>query len=551
MGVIIRLLDAEGNQVIDSISGDYEDSFSLETFEDLCQVHFDLDPKNTKGFIIARVKTLDPKQPEMNFYSYYSAYQLNKQLFQTQIYLKKRYIHRLHVLNPLTNSDIIGTVDYFLVKPPVVSDVVVVNIDTNAVVPAIADAPVVIEFAPRESELRETKSAARRVSLVYTQASNQIPQIQQTVEKNGGSSNNITTHKVALENPEPKRNIPEILRKHSESIKVNRVKREPAESPIVNNIGKTASTKPSGLKITTQMPTGSLSIHDSGCASAAIGQVTRFTIPVPKEELEALVPKTKSGNRRSLSYQNAVSATGQPVSFLEWTKMISEENSKQKKLTNAVKDESTSKDFDKVEFNTKSIVMTPIGISPRKRIGSISTPFSALPRLEEEKETESQEENLEGNANASSQKNSIVKTSAEKVNDTKSAKTEQPAEDQADAEEEEEPMEDPLVIFDAVLFANDNDFLEQSKTRQLFRSNATSHADAKLFEMKEYTGQSDENDFEILDESFLCDGCYPTDEALAAMNPFKRFFLMHKCILLAIFISLFIIGLVLLMVFKK
>lgn len=64
MGVIIRLLNAEGKKVIDSISGDYEDSFSLETFEDLCQVHFELEPKNTKGFIIARVKTLDPKQPE-------------------------------------------------------------------------------------------------------------------------------------------------------------------------------------------------------------------------------------------------------------------------------------------------------------------------------------------------------------------------------------------------------------------------------------------------------------------------------------------------------
>ena len=64
MSTIIRLLDANGTVVQDSISADYEDSFCLETFEDLCDSHFDAEPKNTKGFIIARVQTLDPKQPD-------------------------------------------------------------------------------------------------------------------------------------------------------------------------------------------------------------------------------------------------------------------------------------------------------------------------------------------------------------------------------------------------------------------------------------------------------------------------------------------------------
>lgn len=36
-------------------------------------------------------------------------------LFQTQVYLDKKLIHRLHVLNPLTNTDIIGNVLYFMV----------------------------------------------------------------------------------------------------------------------------------------------------------------------------------------------------------------------------------------------------------------------------------------------------------------------------------------------------------------------------------------------------------------------------------------------------
>jgi hypothetical protein len=64
MSTIIRLLNAEGKEVHDSISGDYEDSFCLETFEDLMNMHFNAEPKNTKGFIIARVQTLDPKQPD-------------------------------------------------------------------------------------------------------------------------------------------------------------------------------------------------------------------------------------------------------------------------------------------------------------------------------------------------------------------------------------------------------------------------------------------------------------------------------------------------------
>jgi Domain of unknown function (DUF5092) len=59
---------------------------------------------------------MDPKQPDKVFYSYYNAYQLNKILFQTQNYNDKRLLHRLFVLNPLTNADIIGDVEYFRVE---------------------------------------------------------------------------------------------------------------------------------------------------------------------------------------------------------------------------------------------------------------------------------------------------------------------------------------------------------------------------------------------------------------------------------------------------
>ncbi|KAI8910211.1 hypothetical protein EDD86DRAFT_189849 [Gorgonomyces haynaldii] len=108
---LIHFLDEQGT-VIDSIPVDYEDAFTLDPLGDLCQEHHD----KGKAFIIARVLTQDPKQPEKNFYSYYSAFQLNKILFQTQTYHGKRLLHRLWVLNPLTNSDIIGDVEYFSVE---------------------------------------------------------------------------------------------------------------------------------------------------------------------------------------------------------------------------------------------------------------------------------------------------------------------------------------------------------------------------------------------------------------------------------------------------
>lgn len=62
------------------------------------------------------MQTWDHKQPDKAFYSYYHAHHLNKLLFQTQYYFTTKLIHRLRVLNPLTNTDIIGNVLYFMVR---------------------------------------------------------------------------------------------------------------------------------------------------------------------------------------------------------------------------------------------------------------------------------------------------------------------------------------------------------------------------------------------------------------------------------------------------
>lgn len=62
--VIIHLLDETGKILIDSISAEYEDSFCLESFGELTKTHANIEPKDSRAFIIARVQSCDPKQPD-------------------------------------------------------------------------------------------------------------------------------------------------------------------------------------------------------------------------------------------------------------------------------------------------------------------------------------------------------------------------------------------------------------------------------------------------------------------------------------------------------
>jgi hypothetical protein len=136
---IIRLYDTDGEKLIDSISGEYEDAFSFETFEHIIEAHKNAPLKTPDGdivsnpvygdyklpdnctqtkknAIIARIASWDEKRPEKAFYSYYDASQLNRALFRTQKYMGKLLLHRIHVLNPLTNTEIVGDIMYFMVN---------------------------------------------------------------------------------------------------------------------------------------------------------------------------------------------------------------------------------------------------------------------------------------------------------------------------------------------------------------------------------------------------------------------------------------------------
>lgn len=100
-----------------------EDTFTLETFESLILRARAVN----KSFILARVTTQD--SPSLRgteggnsnsnggktYYSHYPAHLLNKILFRTQP--EAGLLHRMKCRNPRNNMEIIGPVEYFVIRP--------------------------------------------------------------------------------------------------------------------------------------------------------------------------------------------------------------------------------------------------------------------------------------------------------------------------------------------------------------------------------------------------------------------------------------------------
>ena len=417
----------------------------------------------------------------------------------------------------MTNSDIIGNVMYYLVKPPSVSDTVVVDIDVSS---PVGTAPVDIAAAAT------AESPKKRISLVYTQSEApkeagklSVTTSFQTVEKV------ITQHNVQYENPEPMRTGPlALMKRRSTRTKptlvsdLSRRNTTTNSYPVTDIVPNTNAVSTGETRsVTSQLPMGTISVGEQLISVIPNGTVTRFTVPVPAEQLEVVIPKTQRGTRRSLSYRNAVSASGVPASFLEWAQMISEEQSCD--IENG--------EFDIVNFVGRvSSANTPMLQTPK----SGKTIMSALePMIEEEEEKKSVNEEIKEDGNfgaVASQPQEAAKVGDLVVDATQPLK-----------------VSPKIVFYDAVYFANDNDFLETSKIRQIFRNNAIMAEDAKLFEMKEFTGDdATGQDFEIVRDTFPCECCYPSDEELNGMIPTVRFLHTHKCMILASFVSLLVIS---------
>ncbi|KAJ3258493.1 hypothetical protein HK103_003615 [Boothiomyces macroporosus] len=101
----------EPTLLVDVLDAENEDPFTLESLKSLIELHSEKD----LDFILARVTTVDPDDPDRFYYSYYAAHHINKVLFRTQP--EEGLLHRMKAKNPLNNMTIVGDVHYYVIKP--------------------------------------------------------------------------------------------------------------------------------------------------------------------------------------------------------------------------------------------------------------------------------------------------------------------------------------------------------------------------------------------------------------------------------------------------
>jgi hypothetical protein len=417
-------------------------------------------------------------------------------------------------------------VNYYLVKPPVTQEAVVLDI------PESVKEEVAIDIEQPQGEQTDAKEpevalptspTRRKLSLVYNQETPLSPLNEVKLEPETIKPQEVDlfvkTNTVAFEEEGQKPVVPVgmgILKRSGTSSK--KIERRPSlmEQPITNVApAKQAKERPK-LTITTQLPSGTVAVNGPASAKIELGTITRFAVPVPKEDIQSVVPKTQKGHRRTLSYRNAVSASGAPASFLEWARMIQEEQREYR--TNSEGGASTAVehvDFDVVKpFAKYSARPPPKAMVRSPAAGEALKPSKLSPISDEEENNDAREEETE--------KKDI-----------------------------DIDLADQIVFLDAVYIANDNDFLETSKVRQIFRNNAINPEDAKLFEMKEYTGEErQDQEFEIIGDAFPCESCYPSEQELARMSAPMRFLHVHKCIILATLISVLVVVFIMVMMFS-
>lgn len=99
-------------RLVSTVPATTDEPFSLESLQDLIIDH----EIQGKHLYIARVGTLmDPADAKSARFFYYAATELNKLIFRT-FGENGAYLFRMHALNPLTNTEMVGNVDYYRVQ---------------------------------------------------------------------------------------------------------------------------------------------------------------------------------------------------------------------------------------------------------------------------------------------------------------------------------------------------------------------------------------------------------------------------------------------------
>ena len=400
-------------------------------------------------------------------------------------------------MNPLTNSDIIGVVEYYLVKPKQAIEAVVVEVESptkkedsskdKSIISSNLDDSVHIQSIEPSAKSAQNQSA--KLSL------NDGTRASTVLKSELGQS--ITQHSVQYEDAGQRKVVPPLLGFLGPKARNSRLTNR---SPVVQT--SQGINRSAGLTITTKGPT-IVSLSSATSKSAITpGRLTRFNNPVPEDEPQfSTVPRTKKGQRRSLSYANAVSATDVPLSFQDWTAMIQRDSKDLKSLEKGSYEGVYEFDYDLVTPSMRQFVRNDI--------------------IEEDEE----------DSVSPSHSEAAPVTGAEKL----------------------EPEEqDQITYLAAVMIATDEDFLEQSSIRKLFKDNALSEEDAKLFEMPEFTGKEEEQaEVEIVGDDLFCDCCFPTRASLEGMSPLRRFFHLNKCVIFVILIVMLGVGFAFMLVYLR
>jgi hypothetical protein len=413
---------------------------------------------------------------------------LNRLLFQTQVYLEKKLIHRLHVLNPLTNTDIIGNVLYFMVmgkskkstaqspvsveyalvvpptptvsKVPPLTDIVQLNISLHNAskdgVPAIG----VSTSVPTQKTWTLSGPVSEQVEAKEFEAlSSPLPPAAEMSFQSSTTSNATATSLKRQSVPGKNKTV--------DDLEANRASTTSHENLIID---KFPQRKP-GLKITTKFKSEDDGPQTAGIIGVGTKQsISPLSINFPKSAYPAMdgfggrnssIVVGLKGRRTTLVPKGVVSQRGERINDSEVGQVVPAETN-----------------------------------SRRRQISYMNSVQNSKASIEQWKESLS----AAIEADSEYKKMSVGGVTASKEE----------------------------WFYDAVLIATDSDFLETSRIRQMFRDNAVNPSDAVLFEMPPYTGEDPQIRARINDD-LVCDFCLPTEAQLRHRSPWVRFFHEYKC----------------------
>jgi hypothetical protein len=495
----------------------------------------------SKHFIIARVQTWDPKQPDKAFYSYYHAHHLNKTLFQTQVWLEKKLIHRLHVLNPLTNTDIIGNVLYFVVVRKTIKTPD--GKETYQV------------FAPNQSEMNDSQMIPSQVRIVpssSTPTAESMARIQdpillnQAIHNHGGEDSDSvkktnTGSEVQVENASNGWTI------------TGNVTVEGAEDVV---------SRPSTGQQNRRMSIHSVvqSIQKALSPTKAVNffrlKETEKEFDLERSEAE-LMDQTAIASSTSLRMNeqskfrtmplrvmtNFITAMGpNSASVLEAGYMPINAPIAGPLSAGAVAPRSPTTTW----INQKARRFVPRGIITQH--GEALTREQVLPLVKTNfrrglSYLNSALASDHGSPTVEGWQKTLRRRQSSRIiegDDGEEGGKLGPAQRLLDMSDSLDQYE---VFYDAVLLATDNDFLESARVRTVFRENAVHESDSILFEMPPFTGQSASPEERQIPEQLPlpCDICFPSEAQLRHPNPWIRYYHRSKCYMLILLAMLIIV----------